>query len=207
MSRGFNPGDTTSSIPSMSGGILGTTGEFIVGASGGGTLNQSGGTINVGKDARSGQYDSQGAMPITRNLTGPGTVAITGNLRIGYNQGQWLTGDTLGAGAIAARTWPIQPGGKHTIRVINIDQHIDVYPDDRYVMNAAGFMLETDGLALTSVVGEANSVTSRIGVHEKHVQAAAGGGQGGRNQARRENAERSPRPMSILNDLLVKSNQ
>ena len=68
---------------------------------------------------------------------------------------EWVTGDTLGAGAIAARTWPIQPGGKHTIRVISIDQHVVVYLDDRYVMNAPGFKLETGGLALTSVGDEA----------------------------------------------------
>ncbi|MCX6879124.1 MAG: hypothetical protein NTW21_35760, partial [Verrucomicrobia bacterium] len=88
---GHNPGDATSSILNMTGGTLavaGTGAWFSLGASGGATLNQSGGTINVGTDAQIGQYYSQGNMPISWNLTGPGTVAITGNFRIGYNQGQ-----------------------------------------------------------------------------------------------------------------------
>jgi hypothetical protein len=68
---------------------------------------------------------------------------------------EWAGGDTLGARRIAARTWPIKPGGKHTIRVINIEQHLVVYLDDRYVMNGRGLKLATDGLALTSVGGNA----------------------------------------------------
>jgi hypothetical protein len=69
---------------------------------------------------------------------------------------EWAGGDTLGAGRIAARKWPIKPGSKHTIRVINIDQHIVVYVDDRYVMNGIrGLKLETGRLALTTAGGKA----------------------------------------------------
>ncbi|MCX6872775.1 MAG: hypothetical protein NTW21_03060, partial [Verrucomicrobia bacterium] len=84
---GHSTGSTKNSILNMSGGTLTSTGDFNVGESAGGTLNQTGGTINAAS-GKIGNYYSQGNSALTWNLTGPGAVAITGNFRIGYNQGQ-----------------------------------------------------------------------------------------------------------------------
>ena len=75
----------------------------------------------------------------------------------------WVVGEQPGKGRVAARTWPLKPGSKHTLRVVSINQHIVVYIDDNYVINGRGLKLPTAGLALAASAARRNCRTSTTG--------------------------------------------